>query len=144
MEPGASNVIPGRARLSLDVRHADDAARCRAVAELLAFARAAAGERGLAVEVEPGLEQPAVACDPGLTARLAAALEDRGHRAERVPSGAGHDAVVMAGLCPVAMLFLRSPGGVSHHPDESVRRDDVRAALEVIVRFLEGELELSQ
>jgi allantoate deiminase len=138
--PGATNVVPGEARLSIDVRHADDAVRARAVAELLAFARAAAGERGVGVEVEPGLEQPAVACDPGLTARLAAALEDRGHRPEPVPSGAGHDAVVMAGLCPVAMLFLRSPGGVSHHPAESVRREDVRAALDVMVRFLEDEL----
>jgi len=51
-------------------------------------------------------------------------------------SGAGHDAAVVAGLAPMTMLFLRSPGGISHHPDESVIRDDVRLALEVMVEFL--------
>jgi len=81
-----------------------------------------------------------VACDFGLTRRLAEAMHSEGHPPEPVLSGAGHDAVVMAGLCPTAMLFVRSPGGISHHPDESVRREDVRAALAVMVRFVEGEL----
>jgi len=67
-------------------------------------------------------------------------MEEHGHRAVPVVSGAGHDAVIMAGLCPVAMLFLRSPGGVSHHPSESVRREDVKAALIVMTTFLEREL----
>ena len=47
----------------------------------------------------------------------------------------------MASICPTAMLFLRSPGGISHHPDESVRREDVRAALDVMVRFLADEFD---
>jgi allantoate deiminase len=51
-------------------------------------------------------------------------------------SGAGHDAAVMARLAPMTMLFIRSPGGVSHHPDEAVHRDDVAAALSVMVTFL--------
>jgi allantoate deiminase len=55
-------------------------------------------------------------------------------------SGAGHDAMIMARRMPAAMLFLRSPGGISHHPDESVLTEDVGAALSVGMRFLE-ELE---
>jgi allantoate deiminase len=55
---------------------------------------------------------------------------------KRMPSGAGHDAIVMAGTLPTAMLFLRSPGGISHHPDESVRQQDVQAALDVGREFL--------
>jgi allantoate deiminase len=59
-----------------------------------------------------------------------------GHRPLRMDSGAGHDAAIMARLTPMAMLFVRSPGGISHHPEESVRLDDVQAALEVMVSFL--------
>jgi allantoate deiminase len=138
--PGASNVVPGDVRLSLDVRHADDSVRTAAVALLIETVDAIGQGRGIGTAVEPALDQPAVPCDPELTARLEAAIADLGHPPERVVSGAGHDAVVMAGLCPVAMLFLRSPGGVSHHPSEHVRREDVRAALGVMVRFLEREL----
>ena len=54
-----------------------------------------------------------------------------------MPSGAGHDAMVMAARVPTAMLFLRSPGGISHHPDEAVREEDVEAALHVGRKFLE-------
>jgi allantoate deiminase len=54
-----------------------------------------------------------------------------------MPSGAGHDAMIVARCMPAGMLFVRSPGGVSHHPDESVREDDVAAALEVGARFLQ-------
>jgi allantoate deiminase len=142
VSPGATNVVPGEVRLSVDVRHAEDAVRTRAVADLFAVADRIGKERGIAVAVEPAMDQPAVPCDPGLTGRLAATMAELGYPPEPVVSGAGHDAVVMAGLCPVAMLFVRSPGGISHHPDENVRREDVRAALEVMVRFLERELGL--
>jgi allantoate deiminase len=54
-----------------------------------------------------------------------------------MPSGAGHDAMVMAARVPTAMLFLRSPGGISHHPDETVLEEDVTAALDVCRKFLE-------
>ena len=77
--------------------------------------------------------------DGALSNRLAAAVRAE-HEPAPLDSGAGHDAAVMAGLCPAAMLFIRSPGGVSHHPAESVRPEDVRAALAVMVRFLEREL----
>lgn len=140
VSPGATNVVPGEVRLSLDVRHADDAVRQRTVAELFAHAEALGRDRGIGVAGEPALDQPAVPCDPGLTARLEATLAEQGHPPERVVSGAGHDAAVMAGLGPAAMLFVRSPGGISHHPAETVRREDVRAALAVMVRFLEREL----
>src|SRR5262249_6145649 len=133
--PGAVNVVPGEAELSLDVRHADDAVRARAVNDLLAEAHALASKRELVLSVQPMAEQPAVAVGAVLTERLAVAVRAQGHEPVVLDSGAGHDAAVMAGLCPAAMLFVRSPGGVSHHPDESVRPEDVRAALGVLVRF---------
>jgi allantoate deiminase len=135
--PGAANVVPGEVRLSLDVRHADDNVRQSAVTKLLAGAASIATERQMRLECEAVMNEPAMPMNEVLTARLTTPV---GPGAYQLTSGAGHDAAVMATICPAAMLFLRSPGGVSHHPDESVHREDVRAALEVIVGFLAGEL----
>ena len=137
VEPNAANVIAGAARASLDVRHADDASRKAAVESLLASAQAIAGKRGLALESAQQLDQPAVPMDEHLTAYLADAIVAAGLPDKRIPSGAGHDAMVMAARVPTTMLFLRSPGGISHHPDETVREEDVEAALNVGRRFLQ-------
>ena len=139
-QPGAENVIAGEARASLDVRHATDDVRLRALSEIEREATAIAGRRGLTVGREIRLDQSAVACDRGLTAMLARAAEKAGCRAHPMTSGAGHDAMIVARRAPAAMLFLRSPGGTSHHPSESVRPADVEAALETGLAFL-GELE---
>jgi allantoate deiminase len=129
ISPGADNVIAGGARTSLDVRHANDAVRREAVISLVGCARQIAARRGLTVRWDPRVDQPAVAMDPDLTNLLGP-----GHR---MTSGAGHDAMIMARRMPAAMLFLRSPGAVSHHPDEAVLVEDVAAALEVGTGFLE-------
>ena len=71
-----------------------------------------------------------------MTERLTASVEAGGFEPQRLVSGAGHDAGVMAAVAPTAMLFVRSPGGVSHHPDEAVRREDVAAAIGVMVDFV--------
>jgi allantoate deiminase len=134
--PGAVNVVPGSARLSLDVRHAHDAARERATAALLERAAAIAGRRGLGFHRDRADHYPAVPADVRLTCLLEESARARGHAPLRMVSGAGHDAAVMAGLAPMAMLFIRSPGGVSHHPDETVLPEDVAAALDVMVAFL--------
>jgi len=141
VSPNAGNVVPGEAILSLDVRHEYDAVRTASVEKLKAGAEEIGRTRGIGVTFQVSLDHPAVPCEPIMTARLATAMQAGGHSPEPVLSGAGHDAAVMAGICPVAMLFLRSPGGISHHPDESVSREDVRAALGVMVRFLESELQ---
>jgi allantoate deiminase len=137
VEPNASNVIAGVARVSLDLRHADDASRKSAVESLLAQAQAIAGNRGLALEWKQQMDQPAVPMDERLTAYLADAIAAAGLREKLMTSGAGHDAMVMAARVPAAMLFLRSPGGISHHPDETVRKEDVEAALNVGRKFLQ-------
>ena len=136
--PGAPNVIPGEALASLDVRHADDAVRERAVAALRERAEAIAARRAVALDWEQRLATRAVTMDAGLTGRLAAAVRAAGLPEVRLPSGAGHDAVALAPLLPVSMLFVRCAGGVSHHPDESVAVADVAAALDVLDRFLRG------
>jgi allantoate deiminase len=139
-KPGAGNVIPGEAMLSLDVRHPEDRVRHETVDRFLGCARQIATRRGLSISREMRLDQPSVAMDERLTAALARAVEASGRPVHRMHSGAGHDAMIMARRMPAAMLFLRSPGGISHHPDESVLVEDVAAALAAGVRFLE-ELE---
>ena len=136
-EPGASNVIPGRAALSLDLRHAGDDARAAARKRLRASAAMIGAGRGVAVEWSVVQETPAVACSHDLSALLADAVSGAGHRVERLPSGAGHDAAVIAAIAPVAMLFVRCAGGVSHNPAEAVEPADVAAAIDVTSRFLE-------
>jgi allantoate deiminase len=137
VEPNAGNVIAGAVRVSLDVRHADDPERKTAVETLLAQAEAIAARRGLALECTRQMDQPAVPMDERLTAFLAEAIEASGLPVKRMPSGAGHDAMVMAARVPTAMLFLRSPGGISHHPNETVLEDDVAAALRVCRNFMQ-------
>ena len=136
VEPNIGNVVAGLARASLDVRHARDATRLSAVQELLDRASAIAARRGLSLERTGQLEQPAVPMDERLTALMGVAIEAAGYPLKTMPSGAGHDAIVMAGRLPTAMLFLRSPGGISHHPAETVREEDVEAALKVGREFL--------
>jgi len=136
VDPNAGNVIPGSVKASLDVRHLHDFVRRAAVEQLLESANAIAARRGLTLQQERQLDQSAVPMDERLTTFLADAVEAVGLPVKHMPSGAGHDAMVMAARVPTAMLFLRSPGGISHHPDETVREEDVEAALQTGGKFL--------
>ena len=135
-EPGASNVIPGRAAATLDVRHPHDEVREAAATALRERALEIGAARGVQVAWEEIQATPAVPCSPELTEELAAAVAATGHAAPRLTSGAGHDAAMMAAITPVAMMFVRCAGGISHHPDESVREDDVAVALDAMTRFV--------
>jgi allantoate deiminase len=137
VEPGATNVIPGAARATLDVRHPDDAIRRAAVERFLRSARHLAQWRGLSVSSEPLLDQQAVPLNAPLIAELEQAVTRSHYPLRRMTSGAGHDAMIVARRMPAALLFLRSPGGISHHPDENVLPEDVAAALTVGMQFLE-------
>jgi allantoate deiminase len=136
VKPNAGNVIPGNVELSLDVRHPQDVARRAAVDELLTQAQAISHRRGICFEWHKKMDEPAVRMDERITAYLAESLEVAGFQAKTMPSGAGHDAMVMAGRIPSGMLFVRSPGGISHNPAEAVREEDVEAALHVGREFL--------
>lgn len=129
--PGAANVIAGQCEASLDVRHPEDDVRAAAVTRMLERARQIASRRRLDVRWDVWLDQPSTAMSSGLIATLEHAVMRTGLPVHHMSSGAGHDAMVMAARMPAAMLFLRSPNGISHHPDETVLEDDVSAALKV-------------
>jgi allantoate deiminase len=135
--PGAANVVPGAATTMLDIRHACDTVREGALQRLIEDAQRAAARRGVRVTITAQSDLPATPMDTELTAALEAAVCGAGFRAHRMPSGAGHDSMILAPHVPAAMLFLRSPGGLSHCPEEDVREDDVAAALACGAHFLE-------
>jgi allantoate deiminase len=134
--PGASNIVPGKVHATLDVRHPRDESRHAAVAHLLTKAEAAGALRGVTVHAHLQSEQKAVPMDHALVQHLHQAAERAGFATQSMFSGAGHDAMILAPYVPTAMLFVRSPGGLSHHPDEAVREQDVEAALATVLNFL--------
>jgi len=137
VEPGAVNVVPGAARLCVDVRHAHDEIRTAAVAQIHDRALRLAARRAVELKLVEEEHHRAVPADPHFRTVLGAAVTATGQPLHQLPSGAGHDAAVLASVAPWAMLFVRSPGGVSHSPDERVFEGDVQVALDIVVRFLE-------
>jgi len=135
--PGASNVIPGKVTLSLDIRHAKDSVRRQAVTTLKQRASEITRQRKLKLSAEVVHESRAVECDKRVSRLLAKAAMTHQRRVPILPSGAGHDAAAMAVITPVAMLFVRCKGGISHHPDESVSEKDVRVSISVMNNFIQ-------
>jgi allantoate deiminase len=134
--PNAANVIAGQVRLSLDVRHKSNDVRTRAAEFLAIQAQEIAHRRGLTVEQKVLLNQPAVSMDPFLMDQIEHAAGNAGCKTHRMVSGAGHDAMILADKISTAMIFLRTPGGVSHHPSESVSVEDVAKAMECGMHLL--------
>src|SRR5208282_2632070 len=136
-KPGAINVIAGEARVTLDLRHKSDHERAHAIDVLLRLAQEIVERRGVSLRQRTLLNQRAVAMDPFLVDQIEKAVGSAGCQPHRMISGAGHDAMILAGKIPAAMIFLRSPGGISHDPAESVAREDVEKAIECGLHLLD-------
>jgi allantoate deiminase len=136
--PGATNVIPGRVGFSLEFRSSSDAKRKAAIEQIRADAQRIGVRRRLEFAIEPFHETNTTACTPTLQDLMAEAIDALGYRSIRLPSGAGHDAQVMAKLCPMAMLFVRCKGGISHNPAEFASEPDMGLAVAALVRFIEA------
>lgn len=135
--PGAPNVVPGEVRFTLDVRAGAGFVRDGAADTILARCKAIASQRKLGIDTRVLQNLAASPCDPALIATMDAAIAGAGVRPHRLVSGAGHDAMVMAALCPTAMLFIRCAEGVSHNPAEHVAVDDCEVALDVMRGFID-------
>jgi allantoate deiminase len=134
--PGAANVIPREARLTLDIRHQSDTFRSDSLHALTTRAQEIATRRNLSLNIATLIEQSSVAMDPFLTAQIESAIRSAGCTPQRMASGAGHDAMILAERVPSAMIFLRTPGGISHDPAESVLPEDVARAIDCGVHLL--------
>jgi allantoate deiminase len=135
-KPGAVNVIAGNAQISLDIRSEKDNERDSALDMIWDTAKVACAERGIEMSWQEIHAAPAVACDDQLQSTLASAIEQLGLKPRYLHSGAGHDAMAMASICPVGMLFVRCEGGISHHPDESITAEDAEVAGQVLRDWL--------
>ncbi|WP_454720991.1 MULTISPECIES: Zn-dependent hydrolase [Cupriavidus] len=134
---GSSNVIPGECVFSMDIRAGEDGIREAAIADILAGIEAIAARRGLAAEVERVTPVNNAPCARWLMDQFGAVLKKRGLEAFALPSGAGHDAMMMQRITDVAMLFVRcGNGGISHNPLETITAADAQLAAEVFVDFL--------
>jgi allantoate deiminase len=134
--PGASNAIPGRTVVSLDIRHMEDAVRHAALDKLyMQVQQIAAAER---VEFDWLLitDNAAIPCAPSMIEALTEAVREAGIEPMSLASGAGHDAVMMSALTPVGMMFVRCRDGVSHNPSEFCESADAEAAVEILMRTL--------
>ncbi len=138
--PGAVNVIPARAGFTIDLRSPSDATRQQALDALHATFADIAARRGVSLAMTPFYDEAAAPCAPHLQQALEAAVRAQGIRPLSLPSGAGHDGLAMIALCPIAMLFVRCAGGISHNPAESITAEDAGTAVRVLVAFL-GQLD---
>ncbi len=134
VSPGAGNVIPGAAELSLDVRASDDETRTTAVAEIRQRIRQIGLRRGLVIGVETMQEKPVSVAAPRLKRTIAAAItEITGKPPREMMSGAGHDGQAMIRLTDIGMIFVRCRAGISHNPLEFVTVEDMGLAIEALV-----------
>ena len=131
-QPNGVNVIAGETLFSLDIRSSDDLHRDTVTELILAEAQRIATSHQVKLLWRQTHEAAAVACDPQLQAVLDEAVSTSQLRPFYLPSGAGHDAMALAQICPVAMLFTRCKGGISHHPDESITTGDIMVSLQVL------------
>jgi allantoate deiminase len=106
------------------------------VSDLIEQAGRIAKRRGLAVNTKELLNQHAVAMDRFLAGQIDDAIRSAGCEPHRMVSGAGHDAMILAEKVPAGMIFLRTPGGISHDPAESVSVEDVAKAIDCGVHLL--------
>jgi allantoate deiminase len=136
--PGATNVIPGQAHFTIDLRAPTDIHRKRAVTDIVRRIEAIAKRRNLALQLDVTHENRTVPCAPWLKAQVAEAAAAEGYPVFELPSGAGHDGMAMVDIADIAMIFVRCRGGVSHHPDEHVEVADADAGARVLLRLIEN------
>jgi N-carbamoyl-L-amino-acid hydrolase len=134
VEPGASNVVPGRCRLVIDARTTDPDMTAQFVAAIdAASAQAASDARVERAGLVTLSEGPPVACDEGLRGALRRGAQALGFSAIDLASGAGHDAAFMARICPAAMVFIPCRGGKSHAPEEWAEPGAIAAGTAVML-----------
>lgn len=136
VHPNSRNVIPGRVKLSVDLRAPDDAQLLDMDAALRAACARIAAERGLAIDVEQVVYFPPQPFTPHLVEAVRANAADLGYSCMDVVSGAGHDAVYVARVAPAAMIFVPCADGISHNEIEDADPAHLEAGCNVLLRAM--------
>ncbi|WP_338042422.1 Zn-dependent hydrolase [Paenibacillus alba] len=133
---GTSNVVPGEVEFTLDIRHTDELKMDLFCTKLLTKLNEIARRRELTIETVENLHATPVAMDEGISAEIEAACTAYGYQSMKLPSGAGHDAQLFGPLCPSAMIFVPSRGGISHSPDEFTEPEELVVGFQTLVHVL--------
>ncbi len=135
--PGAVNVIPGKARFTIDFRAPENVKRTAAVEDTVAAMREICARRGESIDITKTHEGATAACAPWLMEQIGDAVTAVGVPLRKLPSGAGHDGMAMVNVADIGMLFVRCAKGISHNPAEAVTLDDVATGACVLLNFIE-------
>ena len=135
--PGATNVIPGQVRFTIDLRAPSDEQRKRATVDVEQAIRSICARRNVKVEIRPTHEGKTASCASWLQQQIGRAIEAEGVAVRRLPSGAGHDGMALVGLVDIGMLFVRCKAGISHNPLEAITVADAELSARVFLRFIE-------
>ncbi|WP_339253618.1 Zn-dependent hydrolase [Sporosarcina sp. FSL W8-0480] len=136
VKPGAMNVVPGTADLSVDIRGTNRESRKRVVAALETAVKRVSKARGLTIWMEETSSEEPIQMDKVLVAELKTICEERGVEWIEMTSGAGHDSMNMALLCPTGMIFVPSKDGLSHNPAEYTTMEQLMEGAEVLRAFM--------
>jgi allantoate deiminase len=136
--PGATNVIPGSVRFTVDLRAPVDGRRLQAADAICTELETICARRGLSLRIERTQEQGVAACAPWLIERIERAIAAEGLGVRRLPSGAGHDGMSVQAVADIGMLFVRCAKGISHNPAEAITAADAEIGTRVLLRFIEA------
>jgi N-carbamoyl-L-amino-acid hydrolase len=134
--PNLINVIAARATITADLRNTDEALLKEAEARLAAFLVTLRRDEGVTIETERLARFEPVVFDAGLVADIEGVARELGLSCRRMTSGAGHDAQMLARICPSAMIFVPSVKGISHNPAEHTAPEDLVAGTNVLLHTL--------
>jgi N-carbamoyl-L-amino-acid hydrolase len=138
LHPNLVNVVAARATLTVDMRHTDEAVLLAAERELAAAVDAVAAQEGVSISRRSLARFEPVVFAPDVVELVEAVAARLGHSTLRLPSGAGHDAQMLARVCPSGMIFVPSAGGVSHNPAEHTDDADLEAGANVLLQVVLG------
>jgi N-carbamoyl-L-amino-acid hydrolase len=136
LHPNLVNVVAARASLTVDLRNTDETMLVRAERRLAAFCVELAAAEGVTITSVPLARFEPVAFDPAMIDLVEATATRLGRTVRRMPSGAGHDAQMLARVCPASMIFTPSVGGISHNPAEYTAPADLEAGANVLLHVM--------
>jgi N-carbamoyl-L-amino-acid hydrolase len=136
LSPNLVNVVAERAAMTIDLRNTDNKRLMEAERRLAAFAAETAAAEGVTVETCTLARFDPVPFAPALVSRVEAIAREFDLPVKRLPSGAGHDAQMLAAVCPACMIFVPSKGGVSHNVEEYTAPDQCAAGADVLLRLV--------
>jgi N-carbamoyl-L-amino-acid hydrolase len=136
LHPDLINVVPGRSTITVDLRNTDEAALTEAEGRLASFSRQLSADEGVRITSRSLARFQPVDFDPGLVDLVERAATGLGYSTLRMPSGAGHDAQMLARVSPAAMVFVPSVGGISHNPAEYTAPADLVAGADVLLQVV--------